>query len=429
MATLQGNQDLPLILTEAGRQSFWLGAGEKVDFVATGEDTGGQFAFFDFLLLPTTGPSPHIHRREDEGFYVLDGEVSIQIHDHAITATPGSFFFLEKDHPHAFRNLGATPARLLDISIPSNLEDLFAAIGLPAIDTTPPPPPPLDSELLDTISAISLHYGVEPVDSLFFIAPEYSIQEDGSPILPVTVVRTGSDKGTVSANITLGDGTPTGGTKIPINFADGERVKAVNIPVIDDDLATGNQTINLALTDLTEGLIPALLHDKAVLTVVDNDGGPGNIFSGLQGLYNLPVVQPPQRQSFSFGGGTASVIATGKDTDGQFSLFDVSLPTLTGSQPYIPAQENTAFYILDGDVSFQLGNQNITATRQTFVYLPKNQPYTFSNIGTTSARLLLINTPPTSVPEPSLICGLLGLVVWGAVSQLKNKLKKQKLAR
>jgi len=427
MSTFEGNHDSPLVLTAAGRQSYWLPSGENVGFVATGQNTAGQFSLFDFSLQPGTGPSPHIHHNEDEAFYILDGNVSFQMHDdESFTATPGTFLYLPKEHIHSFRDLGPTSARFLDIAVPSGIDNLFAALGSPATGTSPPPPPPLDPTFFANLSATSSHYGVDLANSLIFTAPEYSVNNNSTSTVPVSVARTGSTVGAVSANITLSGGTATqsgksGDTKIPVNFADGQSLQTVNIPINSD-----NQTINLALTDLTGGLTPALLDDKAVLKIGGDSGNSLN----LQELYNLPLMQPDaQRQSFSLEGGTATVIATSNDTEGHFSLFDVSVPMQTGSEPYIQHQEDQGLYVLDGDLSFQLGNQTIDATPGTFVYTPKDEPYTFSNLGTTPARLLLLSATPTAVPEPLFTWSLLPLVAWSVISQRKNKLKKQKLAR
>jgi|GEM_PF-424054 len=426
MSTSEGNNDSPLVLTEAGRQSYWLPSGENVGFIATGQDTGGQFSLFNFSLQPGTGPSPHIHHNEDEAFYILDGNVSFQMHDdESFTATSGSFLYLPKEHIHSFRDLGPTPARFLDIAVPSGIDKLFAALGSPATGTSPPPPPPLDPTFFANLSTISSQHGVDLTNSLIFTAPEYSVNNNSTSTVPISVARTGSTAGAVSANITLSGGTTTqsgnGDTKIPINFADGQSLQTVNVPI-----NPANQAINLALTDLRGDLTPALLDDKAVLKIGGDSGNSLN----LQELYNLPLMRPDaQRQSFSLEGGTATVIATSNDTKGHFSLLDVSLPgQTTGPEPYIQHQEDQGFYVLDGNVSFQLGNQTIDATPGTFVYTPKDDPYTFGNLGTTPARLLLLSSTPTAVPEPIFTWSLLPLVAWSVISQRKNKLKKQKLA-
>lgn len=74
--------------------------GETYTFKAVGEETGGAYALVEIATPPQLGPPLHVHRREDEGFYVLAGEYAIQVGDRRITATSGSFAFLPRNIPH-----------------------------------------------------------------------------------------------------------------------------------------------------------------------------------------------------------------------------------------------------------------------------------------------------------------------------------------
>ena len=48
--------------------------GDVYRFLATSEDTNGQYALWEAIVTPGGGPPPHVHSREEEGFYVLEGE-------------------------------------------------------------------------------------------------------------------------------------------------------------------------------------------------------------------------------------------------------------------------------------------------------------------------------------------------------------------
>ncbi len=433
MATLNPPKS-PLLLTDTQRQGYWL-FGDHATSVATSNDTGGQFSLFDFYTLPQGGPIPHTHSNEAEFAYILDGDVSYQMHDEVLTATPGTFVYKPKDHLHAFVNLGTTPTRHVEFVWPSGIEKAFAAIGQSGPETSPPPPQIPPPALLDKNFAALAQYGVQAADSLIFAPSEYNVTKQGTPA--VTVLRPGNAQGAVSAAIAVNDGTNN--TKIPIDFADGERIKTVPIPINNHSASAGNTTINLALTDPTGGAILGLLQDKAVLTIGSNssytvtNGDKPNDFSTLQ--------PNPTPKSFWLGGDNYSVVATGADTEGQLSLFDVFVPQQTGNQQQVSAPADEAYYILDGNVSFHVGNQDFTATPKSFFYLPKGNSYTLTNTGTTSARALLFNTPsglenffatagipgdkfhPLSIPEPSPVSVLLALVAWGAVSLIKKKLR------
>src|SRR5918998_454988 len=66
------------ILPGEGRRSLWV-LGELVTHKVPSHQTGGAYALFEVASLPSTGPPPHIHHREDESFYVLDGEYKFSI--------------------------------------------------------------------------------------------------------------------------------------------------------------------------------------------------------------------------------------------------------------------------------------------------------------------------------------------------------------
>jgi Calx-beta domain len=112
--------------------------------------------------------------------------------------------------------------------------------------------------------------------TLQFSAPTFSVREDGTPIAAVTVTRTGSTTGAVSANVNLTDGTATApadytNTAIPVSFAAGDNTpKVINIPIVNDTLFEGNETINLTLGSPT-GNATIGTQNTAVTTIVDND--------------------------------------------------------------------------------------------------------------------------------------------------------------
>ncbi|GBF78821.1 hemolysin-type calcium-binding region [Aphanothece sacrum FPU1] len=110
---------------------------------------------------------------------------------------------------------------------------------------------------------------------LAFSATNYSITEDGTPIVTVTIIRTDGSDGAVSATLNLSDDTATapndyGNTPIVVNFAHRETSKTVTIPIVNDSIYEGDETLKLSLTNPTGG---ATLggQNTANLTIVDND--------------------------------------------------------------------------------------------------------------------------------------------------------------
>ena len=98
---------------------------------ASQRSTGGALSVFETSI--GTGPPLHVHDREDECFYVLDGELSVRCGDQRFTAAAGSFVFLPRGRPHRFWTAGE-PARLLLIAVPGGIEHYFRQINAAATD-------------------------------------------------------------------------------------------------------------------------------------------------------------------------------------------------------------------------------------------------------------------------------------------------------
>lgn len=98
---------------------------------ASRDSTGGTLSVFETTIA--AGPPLHVHDREDECFYILDGELSVRCGSDAFDAAAGSFVFLPRGYPHRFWATGQ-PARLLLIAGPGGIEDYFREINAAATD-------------------------------------------------------------------------------------------------------------------------------------------------------------------------------------------------------------------------------------------------------------------------------------------------------
>ena len=98
------------ILQAGEGRSAWV-VGDLYTVKAGGEDTGGAFALIEVLVPPQSGPPPHVHRREDEAFYVLEGEFEVHVDGNDLTAGPGSWVTLARGSLHHFKNVGRRPRR------------------------------------------------------------------------------------------------------------------------------------------------------------------------------------------------------------------------------------------------------------------------------------------------------------------------------
>ena len=101
-----------------GGKRLWV-TDELVTFKASGEDTGEAYALTDSTVPPQGGPPPHIHHREDEAFWVLEGELEVSVGENTFRAGAGSFVHLPKVLLHSYQNVGTGPARFLTLMVPA----------------------------------------------------------------------------------------------------------------------------------------------------------------------------------------------------------------------------------------------------------------------------------------------------------------------
>jgi quercetin dioxygenase-like cupin family protein len=113
------------------------GAGPTLDvlgvthsYKAMASDTGQQFSVWESIVPPGRGAPAHTHTREDEAFYVLSGEVLVEIEGAAdpLRLGTGAFLFAPRHRRHGYRNIGTDTARLLVFAMPgAGLDRMFTA--------------------------------------------------------------------------------------------------------------------------------------------------------------------------------------------------------------------------------------------------------------------------------------------------------------
>lgn len=95
----------------------------KSAFKALSADTGGAYTFGEYDL--TYDFPPHIHHREDEGIYVLEGRITVSVGDDTFSMGPGDFAFMPKDVVHSITLASERPVRILAVSTPGGFEHLM----------------------------------------------------------------------------------------------------------------------------------------------------------------------------------------------------------------------------------------------------------------------------------------------------------------
>lgn len=99
--------------------------GETLIVKVAPADTAGAYAVVEEISPPGGGTPLHTHATEDEIIYVLEGRLAFQRGGDTFTAGPGATAVLPRGVPHAFRNVGSTPSRVLVFIAPGRLLGFF----------------------------------------------------------------------------------------------------------------------------------------------------------------------------------------------------------------------------------------------------------------------------------------------------------------
>jgi uncharacterized cupin superfamily protein len=150
--------DSGILWAGAGRAA-WV-VGDHYTVKASGAETGGAFTLIEVLVPPQSGPPPHVHRREDEAFYVLEGEFEVHIDNQCVTAGPGAWVTLAKGSLHHFKNVSRAIAKMLILATPAGLDQFFLEAGRPATDTLPESGAATSGDI-EKLLAIAPKYGIE----------------------------------------------------------------------------------------------------------------------------------------------------------------------------------------------------------------------------------------------------------------------------
>jgi mannose-6-phosphate isomerase-like protein (cupin superfamily) len=143
------------------------GGGEHVRFLATrmtikatAQSTAGALGVVEVRAAPGFSPPLHLHHREDEAFWLLEGTMTILCDGQMFEASTGSFIWLPRGLPHTFRVDGDTPARVLELITPGEHAQFYVEGGHPALDDSIPEFDPRD---LDRVHGLYAKYQLEDV--------------------------------------------------------------------------------------------------------------------------------------------------------------------------------------------------------------------------------------------------------------------------
>ena len=288
-------------LEEGEGNARWWGGG-LATIKVTGKETGDLYSIVE-ILEPQGARAPlHLHRKEDEAFYVLEGEMTFRIGEETIKARPGSFVFGPKDVPHTY-TVDSGPARLLFLLSPAGFEGFIEAISKPAKANTLPPSGSEDPSDEDETTE-----GAES-ESFAVLEARYGCELVGTP-----EPQPGRERG----------------KEEPMN--DGGTTRAFG---------------------LEEG------------------GGEARWWLGVS---------------------LATIKATGKETGGRYALVEVLEPEGEEAPLHVHHNEDEGFWVLEGELTFEVGEETIKASPGSFLFGPRDVPHRYT-VESGPARLLFILSP------------------------------------
>lgn len=138
LSTLQ-----PFVLKQHEGDATWF-LGTLMTLKAGDAATRSAYTLIEFQAASGFGPPPHVHHREDEAFYVLEGSLRVTCGAQTWTVKPGGFAFLPRGISHTFTVEGDGPLKALQLTSPGGFERFAAEVGEPAAFPTLPPPAPPD---------------------------------------------------------------------------------------------------------------------------------------------------------------------------------------------------------------------------------------------------------------------------------------------
>jgi mannose-6-phosphate isomerase-like protein (cupin superfamily) len=102
--------------------------GNDITVKISSSHTGGAFGVFEAQTQPFQGPPLHLHRDQDEWWYILEGEYRFEVDGQEIYARAGACVFAPRGSRHTFQSIGAVPGRIVTTVVPGGIDIFFAEL-------------------------------------------------------------------------------------------------------------------------------------------------------------------------------------------------------------------------------------------------------------------------------------------------------------
>lgn len=111
-------------------------------------------------------------------------------------------------------------------------------------------------------------------------------------------------------------------------------------------------------------------------------------------MFHPPTLRKPHEgRTIAVVGDLYRFLATGEETDGKYAMWEAMVPPGGGPPPHVHGREEEAFLVLDGEITFTVGDQRIVGTAGTFVNMPVGSLHSFKNASHQTARMIISVAP------------------------------------
>src|SRR6185312_9306016 len=131
------HQEPVVVLPNSGEQLNI--AGSQTFHKIKSSATNSAFSVMEFVTPPGKGVALHVHEREDELVYLLEGEIEVTLGSQKMKAVPGVMALLPRGIPHGFTTVGKKPSRVLDTILPGQFDNYFVELAALYADGDPSP--------------------------------------------------------------------------------------------------------------------------------------------------------------------------------------------------------------------------------------------------------------------------------------------------
>jgi quercetin dioxygenase-like cupin family protein len=152
----------PFISTPKNSPAYWL-----LDVLwvvhATGGQTQGRYSLIEQWMPQGSGPPPHVHPYEEEMFWVMEGEMTVEVGGKTLVLVPGSLGHVPRNTVHSFKVTSKAVCRVLNYYTPAGFEQSIIGSARPA-GRRELPPPGLDALDSPQVTRFFNNYWVAPAD-------------------------------------------------------------------------------------------------------------------------------------------------------------------------------------------------------------------------------------------------------------------------